>query len=168
VLAAEACPATFFPVGREIARSRPLLRRMVRDGHEIGNHSWDHARPGGHTPAALIGIWRAGIATRRAAGVSPRLFRPPYGRLTPALERAALLGRLLVVGWDVDARDWEGHDPEAITDRVLTHAWRGSIVVMHDGGGRREATVEALPGIVRGLRARGLRLVRLSELIAGS
>jgi peptidoglycan/xylan/chitin deacetylase (PgdA/CDA1 family) len=73
---------------------------------------------------------------------------------------------MTAVRWDVDPRDWEAPSPEALCRRVVESATDGSIVVLHDGGGPRDATVAALPRIVTALRGRGYRLVPASELLA--
>jgi peptidoglycan-N-acetylglucosamine deacetylase len=96
-------------------------------------------------------------------GVHPALFRPPAGSTSAAVERtASSLGERTVL-WSVDPTDWAvGSTPREIATRVLAAVRPGSIVILHDGGGDRSATVGALPLIVRGIRHRGLRLVALA------
>jgi len=97
------------------------------------------------------------------AGVRPTLFRPPggsYGAVT--LDVARSLG-LRVVLWSVDPADWTpGISSKAIVHRVLSNVGPGSIVLLHDGGGDRSATLAALPAIIKGIRARHLDLVTIS------
>jgi peptidoglycan/xylan/chitin deacetylase (PgdA/CDA1 family) len=159
-------PATFFVVGTQ-AEARPdLVRLEVGSGMAVGNHSYDHPwrTPFAELPRATIRaeIGRAETILDRL-GASPVLFRPPGGTVSPFVLAAAAARGLRIVLWSVDARDWAaGATAESIEQRVLGAVRPGSIVLMHDGGGNREATLEALPAIVAGIRARGLRLVSLA------
>lgn len=154
-------PATFFLIGRQVAAQAPLLRRMVREGHAIGNHTWDHAAvPGG----GLGEITSTNDAIRKAVGFAPCLFRPPGGARGDALDgQLASLGMLDVL-WTVDTDDWQLPGTAAIEDRAGS-APAGGIVLMHDGGGPRGATLAALPTVVARLRARGLTPVTVPQLL---
>jgi len=93
------------------------------------------------------------------------LFRPPGGTFSRFVIRMARPEREHVVPWSVDARDWvEGSTASEIVQRVLGAVRPGSIVLMHDGGGNREATLDALPEIVAGIRRAGLDLVALAPV----
>src|SRR5262249_37091588 len=97
------------------------------------------------------------------SGVTPALFRPPAGSATATVVRAVEAAGERVVLWSVDPRDWEaGVAAREIRQRVLAAVEPGSIVELHDGGGDRSATIAALPGIVKGIRHRHLRLVALT------
>jgi peptidoglycan/xylan/chitin deacetylase (PgdA/CDA1 family) len=152
--------ATFFVVGIHIAGREPVLRRAVTAGDEIGDHSWDHPPLPSHWQ-----LHRTGLVVRRAAGVRPCLFRPPYGLVDRRLLRAAASLRMTTVEWDVDTSDWAGLRPKQIAKHVLRAVRPGSIVLMHDGGGVRSRTVKALPRILRGLRRRGYRTATVSRLL---
>ena len=99
-----------------------------------------------------------------AQGVHPTLFRPPGGGWSDRVVAiASSLGVRLVL-WSVDPRDWApGATGKSMTRSVLSHVHAGSIVIMHDGGGDRTATIRALPRIIRGIRRRGLRLVTVER-----
>jgi peptidoglycan/xylan/chitin deacetylase (PgdA/CDA1 family) len=159
--------ATFFVIGY-LAESYPdLVALERRRGMVVGNHSYNHPQvpPFGQLPPRLITdeIALAADALARA-GVRPHLFRPPAGSYSPALVRGArALGERLVL-WSVDPADWTpGITARQIVSRVLAAVRPGSIVILHDGGGDRTATIRALPGIVKGIRKRGLRLVPLAN-----
>lgn len=152
-------PATFFLLGQNAARQPAVVARMAAEGHEIGNHTWDHkqlTKLG--RDAQLREIERAAAAIE-AAGAKATLFRPPYGSRTAAIDAAA---GLPVVLWDVDTLDWKTRDTEATVAAALTGAKRGSIVLLHD---IHAPTVAAVPRIVAGLRERGFTLVTVSELL---
>jgi len=158
--------ATFFVIGY-LARAYPtIVEEERRLGMTIGNHTYNHPEvpPFAQLPQPLV---RDEIALTAAVlarlGIHPGLFRPPAGSTSAAVERtASSLGERTVL-WSVDPADWTaGSTPREIATRVLAAVRPGSIVILHDGGGDRSATVGALPLIVRGIRHRGLRLVALA------
>ena len=158
-------PATFFVVGQVIPGHGRLLRRMLRDGHEIANHSWNHAnlaRGGFHSSRQLAATTSA---IERRTRFEPCAFRAPYGAVgSDLIARARRLG-MTTIGWDVDTRDWTLPGSASIARRAITGVRRGSIVLMHDGGGPRSQTVGALATTIRALRARGYRFVTVADLL---
>lgn len=155
-------PATFFMIGRQVAAQAPLLRRMVREGHALGNHTWSHADVAGGNAGQLTST---SDAIRRATGVSPCVFRPPGGATSATLAAQARSLGMVDVLWSIDTDDWRGPPSTAtIVARALA-AGPGGIVLMHDGGGPRGNTLAALPQIISGLRARGYRLVTVPQLL---
>lgn len=160
ILAQRQAPATFFVVGRQVQRYPELVRREVAAGMAIGSHSYRHPQPFDQLPVARI---RDEIAQGRRTlvplGVHPVGFRPPGGAASPAVTAAAQeLGDRTVL-WSVDPADWQpGVTSDQLVQRVLAAARPGAIVLLHDGGGDRSATVAALPAIIDGLRRLGLTL----------
>jgi peptidoglycan/xylan/chitin deacetylase (PgdA/CDA1 family) len=160
ILAQRQAPATFFVVGRQVQRYPELVRREVAAGMAIGSHSYRHPQPFDQLPVARI---RDEIAQGRRTlvplGVHPVGFRPPGGAASPAVTAAAQeLGHRTVL-WSVDPADWQpGVTSDQLVQRVLAAARPGAIVLLHDGGGDRSATVAALPAIIDGLRRLGLTL----------
>ncbi len=158
--------ATFFVIGYLAAAYPQLVRRELRLGMTVGNHSYNHPEvpPFDQLPPPLLRdeIVLGGQVLSRL-GARPRLFRPPGGSSSPALVgAAAALGQRIVL-WSVDPADWSpGSTAKQITRRVLSAVQPGSIVILHDGGGDRSATLAALPAIIRGIRQRGLHLLTLS------
>ena len=177
ILKTRQVPATFFVVGSQAERLPGLLQRTYAEGHEIGNHTYSHPN------LATTSVERTRLelnATQRiiqhAIGVSTILFRPPYHAdsepQTPdeiePIARAQRLG-YLTVAERIDPRDWEpGATADAIVAEVLAERENGRIILLHDGGGDRSATVEALPRLIDALRAAGYRFVPVSELIGKS
>lgn len=154
--------ATFFVVGY-LADSYPeLVRRELRAGMSVGNHTYNHPEvpPFDRLPPRLAADEIAlGAASLRRLGAKPTLFRPPGGSsAADVVQAASRLGERVVL-WSVDPRDWQaGSSARQIARNVLAAVRPGSIFILHDGGGDRSATVAALPAIVKGIRRRGLRL----------
>jgi peptidoglycan/xylan/chitin deacetylase (PgdA/CDA1 family) len=156
-------PATFFLVGYLADESPELVQLELRAGMTVGNHSYNHPEVPSFAdlPARLAGDEIAlGAASLRRAGAAPVLFRPPGGSYSPAvIHESQALGERIVL-WSVDPGDWEaGATKASVVRNVLGAVRPGSIVILHDGGGDRSATLAALPAIVRGIRHRHLRLV---------
>jgi peptidoglycan-N-acetylglucosamine deacetylase len=153
--------ATFFEEGGHVQGREALMRQILAAGDEIGNHSFDHPLYPGYGELAATDR-----RIRAATGFEPCLFRPPYGLFDAKVAAAARRSRLETVLWDVDSHDDRHPGAAAIRANVLGFAQPGSIVLMHDGG-HHPQTVRALPGIVRGLHARGFRFVTVTELLGG-
>ena len=150
-----------------LAQANPdLVRQELRLGMTVGNHSYNHPQvpPFAQLPPQLLtDEITLGEQVLSRLGARPHLFRPPGGSTSPALVRAAAALGQRVVLWSVDPADWNpGSSARKVTKRVLSAVRPGSIVILHDGGGDRSATLAALPAIVRGIRRRGLHLVALT------
>ncbi|WP_051366617.1 polysaccharide deacetylase family protein [Hamadaea tsunoensis] len=149
--------ATFCLIGQQVKANAALVRRMVAEGHTLCNHSWAHDEHLGSKSTAQI---RADIVRTDAAihavvpGVPILYFRQPGGIWT-ANEIAVIrsLGKK-ALGWSVDPSDWDRPGTQAIISRVLSHTRKGSIVLMHDGGGDRSQTASALHTILPALKAK--------------
>lgn len=152
--------ATFFVVGQEISGRQAVLQRMLRQGSMIGNHTVRH-----DVLAPRSNLAAASSQIKRASGFDPCLFRPPEGVINSGLAHAASSLGMTSVLWDVDTSDYTLPGSGVIYQRVVNGANAGSIVLMHDGGGPRAQTVAALPGIIETLKARGFRLVTITELL---
>ncbi|MDX6672489.1 MAG: peptidoglycan-N-acetylglucosamine deacetylase [Solirubrobacteraceae bacterium] len=168
VLKRTGAKGTFFVLGQQVT-SGELLRRALREGHAIGNHSYNHANLSG---GGMGQMTSTNAAIRRTTGYTPCIFRAPYGAVSGLLIGQARSLGMLTIQWDVDPRDWSRPGSGAImagrpasAARVLADVHPGSIVVMHDGGGPRDQTVAALPGIIASLQRRGYRLVTVPELL---
>ena len=172
VLAEESVHATFFVVGKAVEREPELLRRMVSEGHALGNHTWSHAHLNIRTREGIQReVSRTEAAIERACGAQTKLVRPPFGaRSFSVLEALRCLG-LECVLWSVPlAREWDRPGAETIARRLLERTVDGSILALHDGdrGERAErgAVAAATRLVIDGLRARGLRCVTVPEMLA--
>jgi peptidoglycan/xylan/chitin deacetylase (PgdA/CDA1 family) len=156
--------ATFFVIGYLAQRYPDLIQAETKAGMTIGNHTWDHPNtPFRNLPKKQI---RSEIAkTRRylaSVGVDTSVFRPPGGSYSDAVIKAAERLNERVVIWAIDPKDWQhGRTTKQIVRAVLSAVRPGSIILLHDGGGDRSATLAALPRIIRGIRRMGLGFLPL-------
>jgi peptidoglycan-N-acetylglucosamine deacetylase len=178
ILKRENVPATFFIIGKNGQAFPDLLRRIANEGHELGNHTFTHPNLG-EIPLSLTELELN--ATQRLIeseiGRSTVLFRPPYFGDAEAdkpqeVEPAILAQKLgyIMVGVRIDPNDWQTPvTADQILERTLDRALdsdpetRGEVILLHDAGGDRSATVEALPRLIHELKARGFRFVPVSE-----
>jgi peptidoglycan/xylan/chitin deacetylase (PgdA/CDA1 family) len=170
VLGAAGVPGTFFLIGERAARAPELVRRMVTEGHEVGNHSWSHRSLWLCGPRATADeIRRAHDHLAHLTGAAPRHFRPPWGMVNAAM--FPVLRRLgeRCVFWSIQP---EGQRPAPAARQVayvLDRAHAGAIVDLHDAEGTRAAParlMEALPALLDGLRERGWQFATVGDLLS--
>lgn len=157
--------ATFFLIGTYAGERPHLVRRIVADGHEVANHSLTHkvmiGRSSGFYDTEIVETHRRLIA---AGAPAPKLFRPPYGKKLWGLPAAVRRhGYKMVM---IDVEEPEAEDPRAYADRLVREARPGSILLMHLMYRANGTAREALPLVIRGLQARGFRVVSVGELLA--
>src|SRR5947207_9854196 len=165
LLAARHLKATFFVVGQNAADHPDILKRAVREGHEIGNHSWSHPNLGKMSDEAVRReLQKTDDAIAAAIGKRPTLLRPPYGSITANQKRwiHEEFGYRIII-WDVDPLDWKRPGPSVVTSRILKETRPGSIVLAHD---IHPPTIEAMVATFNQLDAKGFKSVTVSDLIA--
>ncbi|MGN9774880.1 polysaccharide deacetylase family protein [Micromonospora sp. H33] len=149
--------ATFCVVGTQVRRHPDLVRRIVREGHQLCNHSWNHDVDLGRRPVAEIraDLQRTHRAIRAAApGARIPFYRQPGGRWTPEVVQVAKQLGMRSLHWTVDPQDWGKPPAETINKRVHVAARPGAVVLLHDGGGDRAATLAACPRLITDLKTR--------------
>ena len=152
-LARHGAKATFFMLGRQTNGKQDLLRAMYDAGHGIANHTYNHP----YLTSLSMPRFRDEVTATSAAigGLDHGCLRPPYGASNKTVRaEASELGYTLVT-WTIDPRDWSRPGAATIAQRVISRAFPGAIVVMHDGGGDRTQTVAALETILTELGAEG-------------
>jgi cellulose synthase/poly-beta-1,6-N-acetylglucosamine synthase-like glycosyltransferase/peptidoglycan/xylan/chitin deacetylase (PgdA/CDA1 family)/spore germination protein YaaH len=175
---------TFFMIGEIAEDYIGIMQRVYREGHEIGNHTWTHPDVSDISNRQMdleLNLTERLFASE--LGVQPLYFRPPYSidQEPDTNDQAAPVEKIqglgyVIVGNKIDTNDWDEHPrktSQEITDSVFqqikdmeTKPWnRGSIILLHDGGGNRQATVDCLPVLIEALRARGYEIVPVSELV---
>jgi peptidoglycan-N-acetylglucosamine deacetylase len=176
--------ATFMMIGEEAQQHIALMQRVVREGNEIGNHTYTHPDISEISQRQLD--WEVSLTNRLFAsklGVQPLYFRPPYDidEEPDTDDQAAPVvriqqGGLTVVGNKIDTNDWDERvrkTPAEIAQTVLDQLnrmkkapqFRGSVILMHDGGGDRSVTLASLPVLIDTLRAHGYQIVQVSQLM---
>ncbi len=165
-------PATFFVVGSRVLEHPDLVRRVRREGHELGVHTFSHVDLG------ALSSWEADLqlsltqtALAGAAGIRSGLYRPPYSSTTAAMSaedyesyRSVARRGYLITLADFDSRDWQRDGVDAIVGRATPPDGAGGVVMFHDGGGDRTESVAALERLLTSLEDRGYRFVTVGEL----
>jgi cellulose synthase/poly-beta-1,6-N-acetylglucosamine synthase-like glycosyltransferase/peptidoglycan/xylan/chitin deacetylase (PgdA/CDA1 family)/spore germination protein YaaH len=176
---------TFLMIGEEAQDNIGVMQRVYREGHEIGNHTYTHPDISDISDAQIdlqLNLTEKLFAAE--LGVRPVFFRPPYSidQEPDTNDQAAPIDRIqhklgyIILGDKIDTDDWDEHprkSPQEMIDSVFaqikeaqTKPWmKGSVILMHDGGGNRQPTVDALPKLIMALRAHGYKIVPVSELI---
>lgn len=184
ILRQKGAKGTFMMIGAEAQENVGLMKQVVREGHEIGNHTYSHPDISEISNRQLdleLKVTERLFASK--LGIQPLYFRPPYDvdEEPDTDDQAAPVERIqqagyTIVGNKLDTADWNEHprkSPAEITQSVLTQLetmkvkpqFRGSIILLHDGGGDRSATVAALPVLIDALRAHGYSIVPVSALM---
>lgn len=157
--------ATFFMIGRQVIARPETARHVLAGGMEIGNHTQNHKLLAHASRKVVVReIERGRKSIESVLGVQVRWYRPAGGSTSPTVYREARRLGLRVVLWTVDPRDWSRPGKKHIARRVLDRVRPGSVILMHDGGGNRSQTVAALKKVLKGLKARGYKMVTLSRL----
>lgn len=173
ILKEKGVPATFFLVGSNAVKYPDIVRRIYREGHSVGNHTYSHRSL---IPLSKEGVYNEIIkcddALQRITGVKPTLFRPPRGVYTQYAREVLKENRHTMVLWDVSSRDWEEIRHTEIVSSVMRNVKPGSIILMHDSGdiitafgGNRINTVRALPVIIDRLRAQGYDFLTIDQML---
>ncbi len=166
VLEAMHVPATFFVVGSQERYFSAGTLQQLRAGYIVGDHTETHplmatlsARD--QREQLLEQVYRLELL----GAPVPRLFRPPYGSFNATTLKELRAQHMLMILWSTDTGDFAKPGTEVIAQRALEGAHPGAIILMHDAGGDRSETIAALPAIIKGLRARGLRPVTVPRLL---
>lgn len=173
ILKEKNAPASFFVLGTQTQHYPDLLERIMRDGHEIGNHTYSHQNIAEESDEQIeLELNATTRLIEAVTGHSTAYFRPPFGidgtPTQPGEVRSLRVVRdlgYLTVAESIDPDDWERPGAQVIIDRVKNQRATGSVILMHDGGGDRSQTVEALPEIIDWLRSRGDVIVPLADII---
>ncbi|GCL70945.1 polysaccharide deacetylase [Paenibacillus naphthalenovorans] len=161
--------ATFFVIGKRVEKHPELVKRELREGHEIANHTYSHP----YFKQKIAGekirdeILKAERSILEATGHKPSLFRPPGGYYGDNLVDASKKSGYLVVmwSWHQDTEDWNRPGVAKIVNKVLKNARNGDIILFHDYVEGKSQTIEALKQILPQLKERGYRFVTVSELL---
>jgi peptidoglycan-N-acetylglucosamine deacetylase len=170
VLKQEGVHATFFVVGMNAERAPEIVRRIVADGNDIGNHSYAHRKRDTLLDLHYADATRTSAILRQITGVAPRFYRAPNGFHTPWSMRAVGSHGMRVIGWDVESNDWDEPGADTIVRRTMQRVHPGAIILLHDGDNTRLGTdrsqqVTATRTLIETLKGQGYRFVTVSELL---
>ncbi|RED58117.1 polysaccharide deacetylase family protein [Cohnella lupini] len=161
--------ATFFVVGPQVKKFPDIAKRIIEEGHTIGNHSWSHSDLTKLSDKKLaVEIDKTQQAVFDATGVTPAVVRAPYGAISDKVLKAIHSMHLKHVYWTVDTLDWDGASVSNMHENVMSNTHKGGVILMHSFGGRKHAiehTVKLLPSIIKDLTAKGYEFVTVEELI---
>ncbi|MBX9742414.1 MAG: polysaccharide deacetylase family protein [Chthoniobacterales bacterium] len=165
LLKAKGVKVTFFVIGENAASHPEILARAVAEGHEIGNHTWDHPQL---TKLSDVRIQEEVNKTSevilQATGKKPLLLRPPYGAINARVSHLVVdEDGMKMVLWSVDPMDWKRPGSAVVAQRLIAGAKPGAIMLAHD---IHPGTIEAIPTVIDALLAKGYHFVTVSELIA--
>lgn len=152
--------ATFFMLGTNVKYNPELVARVYQEGHEIGNHSWEHKDFARMTDKDEIwaNYQKADDAIFEACGHDPTHVRPPYGSVSELYNKVVNRDSIL---WSIDTRDWESHDPKAIQAIIEKYVNDGSVILLHD---IHIDSVEAMETVIPMLQKKGYQLVTIDDL----
>jgi peptidoglycan/xylan/chitin deacetylase (PgdA/CDA1 family) len=174
LLDAAGAKATFFVIGAKVDAHPEVVAEIVRRGHEVGLHSYTHDRLlfMRNESKIVADLVRTQDAVERAAGVRPRLFRPPVGFSSPRTRTAVRQLGLTVAGWSARAFDGAGRpSARVIVSRIARALEDGAVVLLHDASERGDAaptSIDAIPELLGELKERGLAAVTVSTLMTGA
>jgi polysaccharide deacetylase family sporulation protein PdaB len=165
-------PATFFLVGRNAEKYPDVVRRIVAEGHQVGNHTYNHVdllKADRKTIAEEID--KTSSVIEAITGQRPKVVRPPHGFRDAVVIEMMTERNLKVVEWSVSSRDWTNPGADAIVSRTLSKVKNGSVILLHDGDGvagkaPRAQTIEATRQIIRELLQQGYKFVTVDEILA--
>ena len=158
--------ATFFVIGKNIENYPGNLKSIYESGHEIGNHSYDHINEKNiNSEQAKEEIGKCEILIYNEIGITPKVFRPPQGQYSRAVEEAAKDSNYSIVLWSIDTRDWEHNPSSKIFKTIEENVDGGDIILMHDYISGKNTTCDALELIIPSLLQKGFEFVTVSELI---
>ena len=157
--------ATFYVIGQNVVQYPEIMKRMVAEGHEIGNHSYSHPSLTKCSPGKVAEeITKTNEAIFQTSGDKPTTMRPPYGATNSSItQRLHDEFGLAVILWSVDPLDWKIRKASHVSNHILQNSKSGSIILAHD---IHPSTIDAMPAALDGLLAKGHKFVTVSELIA--
>ncbi|HHY46072.1 MAG TPA: polysaccharide deacetylase family protein [Firmicutes bacterium] len=161
--------ATFFLIGSSAEKHPEVVKRIVAEGHAIGNHTYHHVNLANMAPwQVVMELKKANTALSRITNHWPLAVRPPYGAMDPLAVEAVAKEGYKVVLWTVDSLDWRGLPKAKVLDNVIPELKSGVIVLHHSAGGPEEdlsGMLEALPTIIKTLQQKGYSFLTVPEVI---
>ena len=157
------CKATFFVLGIWAEKNSDALKKIVSDGHEIGNHSYNHTHYTTLSKEEMLeDIKKTDEAIKKACNISPSLFRAPSGDYNNLVIETCHGAGLEYVQWSIDSLDWRNLDGAQMLERIIPKTKSGDIILFHNG---TKHTADSLDSILSALSDKGFSFLKASELI---
>ncbi|WP_216651715.1 polysaccharide deacetylase family protein [Paenibacillus sp. NEAU-GSW1] len=168
ILKEKGVKATFFVVGQQVEKEPETLKRIVDEGHAVGNHTMNHKQLPKLTDKQMKQeIESADKLIEKVIGYKPTMVRAPYGAVSDALKKYMKSENRQLVGWNVDTRDWAGTSVSDMRSMIKEKAKPGAIILMHSFGSKNiKHTVEMLPGAIDDLKKMGYTFVTADQLVS--
>lgn len=161
--------ATFFLIGERVKLFPDVVKRMVKEGHVIGNHTMTHPNIVKLSNKETVKEIRdCENVIKTLAGYRPALFRSPYGSLDPEKVREISKLKVKIIAWNVDSLDWKSLTAEQVKSNILENVKEGSIILQHSSGSEEEnltGSVAALKDIIKTLKKEGYKFVTVPDLL---
>lgn len=156
--------ATFFCIGNRIDKNTALVKRIHDEGHLLGNHSYWHGKTFDLQSSSKIEkeLSDTDLALKKAIGITPRFFRPPYGVTNPMVARAVKHRKYETIGWSVRSFDTITPNSGALMKRITKSLKSGDMILLHD---YCDVTISILPALLEHINKLGLKIVRADELL---
>ena len=163
----EKVKATFFVVGEQVKENPMVMKRIVSEGHFIGNHTWAHPYlPNLTIDDAKSEVQRTEDEIAQYTGYQTTMFRPPYGVITSDIVNTLSGLNYKIIEWSSDSIDWRGYKKDQVKSNILNDTKAGAIILQHcAGAGKLEGTVQALPLVIETLKKEGYTFVTVPELL---
>lgn len=160
--------ASFFVCGKNVERYPQVTKRIVEEGHAIGNHTYSHSRILNFFGFLAKEVERTNEIIQKITGVRTNFFRPPWGFITPWFKKNLKANKYKIILWDISANDWKKTSARNIEEKILKRVKPNSIILLHDGREThslcdRSQTILALPSLIKKIKERGYVFRELRE-----
>lgn len=157
------CKATFFVLGTWAEQNPDIMKKIVADGHEIGNHSYNHTHYTAMSQNEMLAdIDKCNKAIKDTSGISPTLFRAPSGDYNNSVIETVHSKNMEYIQWSVDSLDWRGLNCQQMLERIIPKTKSGDILLFHNDTAH---TAESLDKILTELEKKGFSFLKVSDLI---
>jgi len=158
--------ATFFVVGSAAEKHPEIVFDIIKNGHEVANHTWSHPEMNNISNDQLMAeVNSTNTLINRLTGNQNTFFRPPKGIIKPESFKMLSDAGFITILWSIGIENSKAATPELMAQRVLENIKPGDIILLHDGRLDRTKTVQALPILLKGLKQKGYRAITVGELL---
>ncbi len=156
--------ASFFCIGHQVHQYGGIVKKIVANGHTIGNHTYSHSNKFGFygTQKVILELHKTNLAIKEATGLYPKLYRPAFGVTNPSIARAVKKLQLNAIGWNIRSLDTTKRSKKTVLERIINKVKKGDIILLHDSS---DKTVEVLEQLLLFLQQNEIRSVTVDQLL---